>query len=218
MHKCKCKDLALERAENAPCPYLGVSDHRKSNDRTETQTGNAEILEVHAFYCERDTPDMINQPQCCMNNKNYCWHKLLIRCEIVLSRQTFISLFLFRAYFGQELAIRTGRDLLTCKVTIHSLLCIEIVRKSLTDVSLRMLRYRQPDTNQILLTLANKGGGGGNADNQTFRQQCAGNLSKIICLKQDFLRCSKQVEKNRMLRVIKKKLEYIIQTQQKNHI
>lgn len=100
--RCFNKDSALERAENAPCPYLGVSDHRKSNKRTETQTGNAEILEVHAFYCERDTPDMINQPQCCMNNKNYCGHKVLIRCEIVLRRQTFISLFLFRPFELEE--------------------------------------------------------------------------------------------------------------------
>lgn len=44
-----------------PHALIRVSDHRKSDERTETQTGNADLLEVCAFYCEQDTPYMINK-------------------------------------------------------------------------------------------------------------------------------------------------------------
>ncbi len=161
---------------------------QKSNDRTETQTGNAEILEVHEFYCERDTPDMINQPQCCMNNKNYCWHKVLIRLWNSLESPNLHQPVLFRAYFGQELAIRTGRDLLTCKVTIYSLLCIEIVRRvSQTCLS------ECCDTGSLTHTRScwhwpteGEGGSPEMLISKHFGNSGAGYLSKRICFKARF--------------------------------
>lgn len=137
---------------------------------------------------------MINKHKthCCMINKNYCWHHVLLRCEKVLHSQSFVSLFLFHAYSGQELAIHMGGDPLTnCKATNQSLFCTWTVRKSLTNVSLQILLSRLTKT-RYRWHLSTKKKKPRNADKR-FQLEC----TKVFWKKneQNFPRCSKDMER-----------------------